>query len=367
MNILVLDPGRQSLSYTLVAAGEGALIKGKLEGYRGGMEGREILDEIKRDVQDRAELKNRDLTPDALAIRCAFGGDIFDGPALVSNETMEKLRMLIRLAPLHVPAILKLLEAAEKVYPETPAVLVFETSFFMSLPAREKNYALEAKTARGLDLIKGGFRGISHEAAARLAQLKIKKNDKNEAVKIVSICLDSRTEVAAVMGGKPIMVTGGATPLEGLPGDSTCGDMDVGILVILAQELKWGYEQINRMLTEESGLAGYVGKPCKLPEIFENPKEEYKLAKDIMLYKILQTCGAAAAVMGNIDGIIFSGKYKNIGNVIGPLIVNKLSFLKRAKNEEPLKWLVMEETMQESTAQIAAAKVMKNRKAVKAM
>jgi acetate kinase len=63
-------------------------------------------------------------------------------------------------------------------------------------------------------------------------------------------------------------VTGGTTPLEGLPGETTCGDLDPGIILYLAEQMKWGPEQINALLTQESGLSSMAQRPLTLSELY---------------------------------------------------------------------------------------------------
>ena len=66
------------------------------------------------------------------------------------------------------------------------------------------------------------------------------------------------------------MVTSGATPLEGLPGHTTCGELDPSIVLTLADKLHWGPEQINGVLTMESGLLGLTGSPMTMASLLED-------------------------------------------------------------------------------------------------
>ena len=71
--------------------------------------------------------------------------------------------------------------------------------------------------------------------------------------RIVSICLEPRPELAACLGLRPLMVTGGNTPVEGLPGERTCGDIDPSVALKLAHELPGGLEEANQVLTARAG------------------------------------------------------------------------------------------------------------------
>ncbi|MGM0505362.1 MAG: acetate kinase, partial [Bacteroidota bacterium] len=65
----------------------------------------------------------------AVGHRVAHGGQYFSESALVTEEVKERIEECIELAPLHNPANLKGILAMEKLLPEVPQVVVFDTSF----------------------------------------------------------------------------------------------------------------------------------------------------------------------------------------------------------------------------------------------
>jgi len=115
-----------------------------------------------------------------------------------------------------------------------------------------------------------------------------------------------------------VLVTGGVTPLDGLPGQTMCGEIDPSIVLKLAQERGWGPEQIGRLLAEESGLLGLTGRPTTLPEVFAASDPESLFAREVLQYRILQACGAGIAAMGGLDTIVFSGRFAVVGETLGP-------------------------------------------------
>jgi acetate kinase len=120
------------------------------------------------------------------------------------------------------------------------------------------------------------------------------------------------------------MVTSGVTPLEGIPGETTCGELDPGVILALGRTMKWGPEQINEVLTHQSGLRGLVGWPVTLEEVFRSTSDDVKLARQVMEYRILQSCGAAVAAMGGVDVIVFSGRYAGLADILAPLLESRL-------------------------------------------
>ncbi|MDP6994355.1 MAG: acetate kinase, partial [Woeseiaceae bacterium] len=79
----------------------------------------QVLDEISRDrLID--ELR-------AIGHRVVHGGELFDGPVVVTDETLAELRALSPLAPLHQPANLDLISACSDRFPEVIQVACFDT------------------------------------------------------------------------------------------------------------------------------------------------------------------------------------------------------------------------------------------------
>ena len=205
-------------------------------------------------------------------------------------------------------------------------MLAFETAFFVNLSEREHRYAVNPKLTKDSNLRRFGYHGLWHDAACRQVARKRRDLGLDAPARVLSICLEARPEVAAILGSKPLLVTSGSTPLEGLPGQTTCGELDPGIVLILAQKMGWGPEQINDVLTRQSGWLGLVGKNVTLAEMFHSPRPECALAKEIMRYRLLQVCGAGLAALGGVDTVVFSGRESDLGVELGLWLKEKLTF-----------------------------------------
>ena len=220
-------------------------------------------------------------------------------------------------------------------FPNTPAVLLFETAFFAELPRRESAYGIDQELSETLGLRRYGYYGLLHEAACEYAAREHRSRRPRSTGRALSICLEAHPEVAAVIGRRPLMCTSGATPLEGIPGHSSCGELDPSIALMLARKLKWGPEQINTVLTQQSGLMGLVGRPVMLDDVLAAEAGDLEPAKNLLQNRILMACGAGMAAMGGVDDIVFSGRFASAGLTLGPWLRDRLTFRGGNENSPP--------------------------------
>lgn len=330
MNILVLKPGLRVVDYSFFDTATQQPRIGQMEASNPARSLKELAHTLSP------------VAPEALAVRVNYGGPEFRKPVIADAHVIDKLTKLIPQAPLHLPVVLSLLESCRRIFPELPVALFFETAFFSRLPRRESTYGIDKEVSESLSLRRYGYHGVFHEAACAFAGRE--RNMQPHAGRILSICLEPHPEVAAVLGTRPIMCTSGATPLEGLPGHTSCGELDPSIVLMLARKLNWGPEQINTVLTQQSGLLGLAGCPVMLDDIFAPEAVDLKLARSVLESRILSACGAGMAAMGGVDSIVFSGRFAQVGQIVGPCLAAKLTF--RGGNEHrPPKWLCFTESL----------------------
>jgi len=338
MNILVLKPGLRSIDYSFIGAATQHPRIGQLE-----------VSNLDQNLQELIGTRSSD-RPEALAVRINYGGKEFRGPAIADAHVIDKLKGLIPQAPLHLPTVLSFLESCHRVFPELPVVLFFETAFFSRLPRRESTYGIDKELSESMALRRYGYHGIYHEAAC--AHATRERKGPPRAGRALSICLEPHPEIAAVLGTRAIMCTSGATPMEGLPGHTSCGELDPSIVLMLARKLKWGPEQINGVLTQQSGLLGLAGNPVMLDDLFAPEAADLKLARSVFESRILSACGAGMAAMGGVDTIVFSGRFAQVGEILGPWLVARLTF--RGGNErQPPEWICFTESLDRVLAERA--------------
>ena len=84
----------------------------------------------------------------AVGHRVVQGGSIFPKPALVTDKTINQVKDLAVLAPLHNGPEAKGAEVMRSLLPDVPQIFVFDSSFFFQLPKAASTYALN-KVAEG--------------------------------------------------------------------------------------------------------------------------------------------------------------------------------------------------------------------------
>lgn len=295
----------------------------------------------------------KEFVPDILAVRVPYGGDVLQGPTVVQAGVLAELREIVDEAPLHLPRLLRLVEDLEPLFPKAAIVLLAETAFFADLPAREARYGLNPDLMNELSLRRYGFHGLYHEAAAAHVTVRRRQKALNAPVRLLSICLEPRPEIAAIMDHRPIMVTGGASLLEGIPGETTCGEIDPSIVLTLAQKLRWGPEQIDQVLTKQSGLLGLVGRLTSWNQLFGSDEPELAQVRRMVEHHFLRACGAGMAALGGLDAIVFSGRYFECGQVLGPWLQQKLAF----KQPPEMTWECFERPLEPIMCEAAVAAV----------
>ena len=321
MQILTLVPSPQALRYAVFSGRPShPECAGLIRDYRGAMPCHLALLKIQKAMLAAAHPRRATvLQPVAIGIRVPFGGTEFPEPVAVDADVVRRLETLTPSAPLHIPVLLELLQQCSTHFPGVPQVLTFDTSFFADLPEREHLYALDADLARAHGLRRFGYCGLHHAAAWQRAA-------RTGVTRVISLCLEPQPELTAIQGGRPVYVTSGITPLEGLPGQTTSGDLDPGLVMLIAEELHYGPERLNTIFTRESGLKSLTGSAITFDELFAAPKTEFTLARKVICYRILQACGMAFAAMGGADAVVISGRYALAGRAIAAFLKRQVVF-----------------------------------------
>ncbi|MFA6320509.1 MAG: hypothetical protein WCY36_01490 [Candidatus Omnitrophota bacterium] len=266
-----------------------------------------------RDIAGRSRIR-------AVSFRILFGGDYFAGPAIIDSRFFTRFEKLTDLFPFYVPPISHMLKNFRAVFKDIPLIAFFETSFFLSLPDEEKYYAMPFKYSEDNKIKKWGFHGIFHSANADMLSVSSKG---------VSIVFDKQTTVCAVHNRKPLSVSLGYTPLEGVMSRTSCGDMDPGIVFYLMNVHNFSIYKIDEMLKNESGFVGLTGYNIGLNEMLKLRGKDAKvdLAFDIYRAQIMKYIGEGISVMGGLDDIIFSGSNVRLFTPIIYDVLKKISFL----------------------------------------
>jgi len=257
---------------------------------------------------------------EGVAFRILFGRDLFEKPAAVNTAFIRKFMQLVEFYPLYIPAVAELLKLFVACCKGIPLTAFFETAFFAHLPDHQRYYALPAEYYQKTGVRKWGFHGITHEAAAAVA---------GKQKRVVSIVIDRQTTICSMSGGKPVTISLGYTPLEGVMGRNFSGDLDPGIVFYLMKRYKFSLYKIDQILKEESGFLGMTGYDLTMAEFAGLYGRDEKVDKAFSVYQnqILKYIGEGIAEMGGVDAIVFSGANLEAFSAVVYTLVKKLSFL----------------------------------------
>ena len=239
--------------------------------------------------------------------RVVHGGEKFKEPALVTPEVLAAIRALIPLAPLHNPANLLGMEVAMENAPTVPQVAVFDTAFHQSIPPHAYHYAIPKRLYEAHQVRRYGFHGTSHRYVAKKAAEFLGKP--LDSLNLISLHLGNGASAAAIQQGRCIDTSMGLTPLEGLIMGTRCGDLDPAIIFYLERETGCTPKEIESILNKESGLKGICGvnDMRTVGEMARAGEPEAQLAIAMYCYRIKKYIGAYHAVLGGLDGLIFTG------------------------------------------------------------
>ncbi len=329
MKILVLNCGSSSLKFQLIdMENEERLVKGNFERI-GGMkttlklnirgEKSEIL-RIARDYDEAISfvlevlqkpennLINSIDEIEAVGHRVVHGGELFGESVFITDEVIHEIEKCIDLAPLHNPAGLAGIRAAQKAMPGKPMVAVFDTAFHQTMPAKAYIYQIPYRYYTSYKIRKYGFHGTSHRFVAnRVAELL---NRNIEDLKVITCHIGQGSSICAINGGKSVDTSMGLTPLAGIPMATRSGDIDPAIIPYIMKKENLQPEDVEEMLNKQSGAWGVSGVSSDYRDVedgynMQDPRSV--LALDSQAYKIAQYIGQYYITLGGLDALVFTG------------------------------------------------------------
>ena len=344
--VLVLNCGSSSLKFAIVDAKNGnehltglaeclhlpeARIKWKLDGKHEAQLGEGAAhDEALSFIVETILTSKPELAQQLKAIghRVVHGGEKFTQSVLITNDVLQGIEDCATLAPLHNPAAIIGIKAAQKAFPNLPMAAVFDTAYHQSMPEEAYLYALPYDLYKTHGIRRYGMHGTSHLFIAREAASRLGKPETE--LNIINCHLGNGASVCAIKNGKSVDTSMGLTPLEGLVMGTRCGDIDPAIIFHLHDTLGYSVDKINTMLTKESGLAGLteVTSDCRFVEDNYGTKEEATRALDVFCHRLAKyVAGYTATLEGRLDAIIFTGGIGENSGPIREMVLNRLGVL----------------------------------------
>jgi acetate kinase len=234
--------------------------------------------------------------------RVVHGGARFTAPTIVTPPILDELKALIPLAPLHQPYNLAAIEAVSERLPGVPQVACFDTSFHRGQSAVAELVPLPREICRA-GVQRYGFHGLSYEyIASMLPQVA----PEIAAGRVIVAHLGSGASLCALKNGKSVDHSLGFTALDGLCMGTRPGAIDPGVVLYLFQNLGLSVKDVETILYKKSGLLGISGLSNDMRDLVDSSEPGARLAVDYFVYRAAKEIGALAAVLGGVDGLVFT-------------------------------------------------------------
>jgi len=347
MKILVINCGSSSLKYQLIDMdGEQMVAKGLCEriGIDGkikastadGKEKKFEIDlpnhtaafyEVKKLITE-GDLKVVDSLDEITAIghRVVQGGALFKESCLVTEEVKAGIASLNDLAPLHNPAHIEGINAAQEVFGmDKPEVVVFDNAFHSTMPPKAYIYPFPYEYYEKYQVRKYGAHGTSHRyVSTRLHELH------PEYRKVIICHLGNGSSITAVKDGKVIDTSMGLTPLDGFIMGSRCGAVDPSAVTFIMEKEHMTPAEASTMMNKKSGFLGVSGVSSDMRDVeiaAAGGNERAQLALDIFYYQVPKIIAGYMTALQGLDALVFTAGISENGANVREGICEKLEFL----------------------------------------
>ena len=352
MKILSVNAGSSSLKFRLYEMPEeNLLISGVFE--RIGIEGSFYTikyngEKIKKEVELKNHkdafnylvnelLENKVVTSleeiKGIGHRAVQGGASYNKAVFADDEVISNLTKYISIAPLHNPATITGINAANETLPNAKGVVVFDTAFHQTMPEENFLYAVPYEWYTKYDVRRYGFHGTSHRYVSMRMNEILGRND----TKLITCHIGNGGSISAVLNGKCLNTSMGFTPNAGLVMGSRSGDIDASIIPYMEKMLGKTASEIDTMLNKQSGLLGISGVSSDARDIEDGIKEGNErcvLANKMYVKRVIDYIAKYYVELGGCDAIIFTAGVGENGIQTRKEIIQGLQVLGVTLNEE---------------------------------
>jgi len=243
----------------------------------------------------------------AVGHRIVHGGK-FTKSVEATKEVVQELKDISDLAPLHNPAHIMGIEAAQSILPNVLHVCVMDTAFHQTMPPESYMYAVPRKWYTDYAIRRYGFHGSSILYTSRRAAVLMDREV--EDINTIVCHLGAGASVTAVKNGRCIDTSMGLTPLEGLVMGSRSGDIDPSVCFHMMEKLNMPPAEMYTILNKKSGMYALTGDRYSdqrdVRKGIDAGDELCKLALEVQAHRIRKYIGAYLLELGHLDSIVFT-------------------------------------------------------------
>jgi|YNPMSStandDraft_1061717.scaffolds.fasta_scaffold08740_4 acetate kinase len=243
----------------------------------------------------------------AVGHRVVHGGEKFSKSVRITPEVLHTFEQIQSLAPLHNPANITGIKAAQAVLPKVPHCAIIDTAWHQTMPPSSYIYALPYEWYTKYGVRRYGFHGTSFLYTAKRAAVLLGKDPFK--VNLVIAHIGNGSSINAVKNGLSFDTSMGLTPLEGLVMGTRSGDHDPAISFYIMRQTGMKPEEVESALNKKSGVLGITEKWVDRRDIeiaAAEGNERAQLAQLIEGYRLRKYIGAYVAAVGGIDALVFT-------------------------------------------------------------
>jgi len=260
----------------------------------------------------------------AVGYKAVHGGNL-SGTCLVDDALIGEMERVTPFAPAHNPIYLNAMKHIRNRYPTLKQVARFETSFHSTIPQARVTYGVPYEWQQELGIRRYGFHGSSHQyISQKVAQLQ------PGAKRIINCHLGGSSSICAILDGKSIATSMGATLQAGLFNNNRVGDFEVFCLKPVMEHYGYTLDRVLEVLSKESGLLGLSGVSNDLRLVMEAAEQgnaQAQLAVDTLADNILGYIGMYAAYLNGLDALVFTGGIGTNSALLRQMVCSKLGYL----------------------------------------
>lgn len=237
--------------------------------------------------------------------RVVQGGSYFDKTVVVDEDVIAKIDELSSLAPLHNPAAITGIRAAQEVVPNATQTVVFDTAFHQTMEEENYLYAVPYEWYTDYKVRRYGAHGTSHKYVALRANQILGRNN----TKLITCHIGNGASISAVKNGECINTSMGLTPNAGLIMGSRCGDIDATIVPYIMEKTKMSPKEVDTALNKKSGLLGISGVSSDSRDVEDGINKGNKrcaLAQKMYVRRIIDYIAKYYVELEGCDAIIFT-------------------------------------------------------------
>lgn len=243
----------------------------------------------------------------AVGHRVAHGGERFKASSIVEAAECAEIEALNELAPLHNPVNLVGIRSFAACLPDAVQVAVFDTAFHQTMAPANYLYPLPYRYYQEDKIRKYGFHGTSHRYVAEAAAEAL--GIAPEAGNFITCHLGNGSSICCVAGGRSIDTSMGFTPTAGLMMGTRCGDIDPMILTFIQRKHGLDAQQLDAMMTKESGLLGVSERSNDLRDILAADAAgdmQAQIALAMFVQRIQKYILTYRSELDHLDGLVFT-------------------------------------------------------------